>query len=121
MMSRDRRYMLEIDHIWRGTLIPEVAGVKYGCPCCRCLTLHSRGTWEICPVCMWEDDGQDDSHADEVWGGPNGALSLSAARRNYAALGASDARHVTSARPPTEDERPEPVVLPLRPRAPRAQ
>jgi len=26
----------------------------------------------ICPVCFWEDDGQDDPKAHKVWGGPNG-------------------------------------------------
>ncbi|MFF1770133.1 CPCC family cysteine-rich protein [Streptomyces sp. NPDC058249] len=31
----------------------------YGCPCCGFLTLDERGSYEICPVCFWEDDGQD--------------------------------------------------------------
>jgi hypothetical protein len=34
-------------------------------------------------LCGWEDDGQDDPHADEVWGGPNYELSLSQARSNF--------------------------------------
>jgi hypothetical protein len=29
--------------------------------------MRRRGGWDICPVCFWEDDGQDDPHADEVW------------------------------------------------------
>lgn len=29
------------------------------CPCCGFLTLDERGTFEICPVCFWEDDGQE--------------------------------------------------------------
>jgi hypothetical protein len=37
----------------------------------------------MCPVCWWEDDGQDDRDADEVRGGPNGVLSLTQARANY--------------------------------------
>jgi hypothetical protein len=37
----------------------------------------------VCPLCWWEDDGQDDPRADEVWGGPNGGLSLTEARRNF--------------------------------------
>jgi hypothetical protein len=45
--------------------------------------LGERGGYEICPLCNWEDDGQDDPHADEVWGGPNGSYSLSQARNNF--------------------------------------
>ncbi|MFS8121813.1 CPCC family cysteine-rich protein, partial [Rhizobium sp. BR 250] len=58
--------------------------VSYRCPCCRCLTLHERAGYEICPVCFWEDDGQDDPYADQVRGGPNADLSLTQARQNYA-------------------------------------
>ncbi|WP_308429048.1 CPCC family cysteine-rich protein [Streptomyces brasiliensis] len=54
------------------------------CPCCHLLTLESRSNWEICEECGWEDDGQDDLNADEVWGGPNGSLSLTDARNEYA-------------------------------------
>lgn len=53
------------------------------CPCCGYPTLSAQAEFEICTLCEWEDDGQDDPHADEVWGGPNGAYSLSAARQNF--------------------------------------
>src|SRR5688572_7067029 len=53
------------------------------CPCCGYVTLHERSGYEICVLCWCEDDGQDDPHADEVWGGPNGDLSLTQARRNF--------------------------------------
>ncbi|MFF3662871.1 CPCC family cysteine-rich protein [Streptomyces olivochromogenes] len=59
-------------------------GGPYACPCCRFLTLEARCAWEICPEYGWEDDGQDDLNADEVWGGPNGSESLTAARLRYA-------------------------------------
>ena len=62
------------------------------CPCCRSLTLSDPGGFEICPVCGWEDDGQDDSDADVVRGGPNGHLSLTDARRGYAERTAFEAR-----------------------------
>lgn len=53
------------------------------CPCCGFPTLGERGVAEICRLCDWEDDGQDDPHADEIWGGPNGDYSLTEARKNY--------------------------------------
>jgi hypothetical protein len=72
---------------------PSEPGGVFACPCCRCLTLDERGGFEICPVCFWEDDGQDDADAAIVRGGPNGRLSLEQARANYAAFGASSERH----------------------------
>jgi Cysteine-rich CPCC len=53
------------------------------CPCCGYLTLSSRADYEICELCNWEDDGQDDEDADEVWGGPNSDYSLTEARANF--------------------------------------
>jgi hypothetical protein len=76
------------------------------CPCCGYLTLRERGGYAICPVCFWEDDGQDDPHADEVWGGPNGRLSLTAARENYRRIGASEERSLQHVRTPNPSEIP---------------
>jgi hypothetical protein len=59
------------------------------CPCCGSRTLLVRGGFEVCPVCFWEDDGQDDDDADQVRDGPNGDLSLTAARANYRKFGAA--------------------------------
>ena len=67
----------------QGVFKPRIEGVYYECPCCGYLILNGRGKNEICPLCNWEDDGQDDPHADEVWGGPNYYLSLTAARKNF--------------------------------------
>ena len=67
------------------------------CPCCRSFTLTERGAFEICPVCWWEDDGQDDPDADVVRGGPNGSLSLAVARENYRRFGACEQRFVKGA------------------------
>ena len=64
----------------------------YRCPCCRFKTLYGRGQEEICPVCFWHDDGQDEADADQIWGGPNYELSLSQARENFKVLGASSER-----------------------------
>ncbi|MFJ5270807.1 CPCC family cysteine-rich protein [Streptomyces sp. NPDC088358] len=63
-------------------------------------TLEARVEWEICHECGWEDDGQDDLNADEVWGGPNGSDSLTDARLRYAryiaAARAKDSRSVAN-------------------------
>ena len=83
------------------------AGLPLRCPCCGCRTLDDRGRFEICEVCFWEDDGQDNYDADIVRGGPNGLLSLSQARANYLRCGACEESMVGNVRPPRPDERPE--------------
>jgi hypothetical protein len=79
-------------------------GNKYRCPCCNYRTLDERGDDEICPVCFWEDDGQDNHDADIIRGGPNCALSLTQARKNFLQFKAADKRVVSNVRPPRPDE-----------------
>jgi hypothetical protein len=67
-------------------------GVMYCCPCCGFRTVEERGFYEICSVCIWEDDGKDDPDADFVRCGPNGLLSLTQARMNYKEFGACNRR-----------------------------
>jgi len=74
------------------------------CPCCKFLTITRRGDYDVCPVCFWEDDGQDDNNAGEVWGGPNYELSLTQARANYREYGCCGPRWTDKVRPPTKDE-----------------
>jgi hypothetical protein len=58
-------------------------GLKlFTCPGCGYPTLTERGSYDICDVCNWEDDNQEDNEADKVWGGPNGNLSLTENRIN---------------------------------------
>jgi hypothetical protein len=80
-------------------------GARFACPCCRFLTLRERGGYEICPVCFWEDDGQDDHDAARVRGGPNGILSLAQARLNFGIFGACEERHRKNVRLPKRAER----------------
>ncbi|MBR2686713.1 MAG: hypothetical protein IKE42_02580 [Aquamicrobium sp.] len=75
------------------------------CPCCGFRTLGERGAFEICPVCFWQDDGQDESDLESVRGGPNGELSLLQARLNFTAFGACAKRLVPHVRRPLDDER----------------
>lgn len=80
---------------------------NYPCDCCGYFTLsEGRGnTFEICPVCWWEDDGvqQDDP---TYWGGAN-VLNQIDARINFAKYGAMEERFVVNARPPMETELPD--------------
>jgi len=46
--------------------------------------LNKNGGFEICAICWWEDDGQNDQDADRVRGGPNSNYSLTNARKNFA-------------------------------------
>jgi len=58
-------------------------GCPLSCPCCGHPTLLERGAEERCAECGWYDDGQDDHDSGVVRGGPNGCLSLDAARLRY--------------------------------------
>ncbi|WP_407673532.1 CPCC family cysteine-rich protein [Novosphingobium clariflavum] len=89
---------------FRNVIEPCTEGRAFRCPCCRFATLSERGGYEICPVCFWEDDGQDDHDAELVRGGPNGSLSLLQARVNFADCGACDVRHRKNVRPPADAE-----------------
>jgi hypothetical protein len=77
----------------------------YACPCCRNITLPERGGYDICVVCGWEDDGQDDHDADVVRGGPNGSHSLTAYRQWFAEYVAEQFRQGTE-RDVEPDEQP---------------
>lgn len=65
-----------------------VRGGRYQCPCCDFFTLSSRGGYEVCPVCYWEDDGQDMDRLDVV-SGPN-HITLRQGRANFERIGACD-------------------------------
>ncbi len=92
----------------------EESSSKFRCPCCQCLTLDERSGYDICPVCFWEDDGQNDHDANEVRGGPNGALSLAHARIHYHRSGACEERFIDKVRPPRSKELPMPRNEPSR-------
>ena len=80
------------------------AGVLYRCPCVVYKTLESPGAMKLCPVCWWEDDGQEDVDAGEVRLTVNGQLSLQQARNNYTAIGASHPRFLPFVRKPQAAE-----------------
>jgi Cysteine-rich CPCC len=67
------------------------------CPYCGHATLTERGAYEICGECGWEDDGQHGHDSEMVRGGPNGPVSLDAARAAYERRGRTRGMH----RPPS--------------------
>jgi rubredoxin len=79
---------------------------RFPCPCCGYLTLEREppGTFDLCPVCDWEDDPI--QFADPTCEGGANQESLNAARENFRRLGASSANAVANVRPPTDAERP---------------
>jgi len=90
--------------VWRGweETVPE----RFACPCCGYLTLTEGppGSWEICPVCLWQDDPEGCARSDRPHG-PN-PMSLKAARSNFRLFGACEARLRKYARRPLPEERP---------------
>jgi hypothetical protein len=67
------------------------------CPCCDYFSLSSRGEYEICEVCFWEDDGMDLGGLDQC-SGPN-HITLRDARENFRRIGACDERAVAHVLP----------------------
>ena len=78
----------------------------FKCPCCQYLTLSEEppGTFEICPVCRWEDDNVQYNDPDSE-GGAN-SVSLKKARENYLTFGAKTELAKSRARKPLPDELP---------------
>jgi hypothetical protein len=80
---------------------------EYTCPCCGFKTLDEPpGTYDICPICFWEDD-QVQSDDPDYSGGAN-RLSLSEAQKNYARFGAFEKGALDIVRRPTERDRRDP-------------
>lgn len=65
-----------------GPIEPTVA-----CPCCGFFSLEARNALEICPVCLWEDTGDDS----ELHSGPN-HMTLREGRANFVRHGVCEPR-----------------------------
>lgn len=81
-------------------------GYRRACPCCGYRTLGDPrpGSYEICPVCFWEDD-LTQFESPELSGGAN-RVSLVQARRNFIEFGACDRSSVPHVRLPLPTEKP---------------
>jgi hypothetical protein len=79
---------------------------RYPCPCCGFVTLTHEppGSYDICPVCYWEDDPV--QFNDPAYEGGANRVNLEQARTNFSAFGASEEVFLQHVRRPTENERP---------------
>src|SRR5215831_11449765 len=80
------------------------APTRFRCPCCGYRTLGAPDILALCPVCWWEDDGQEDVDAADVRNTVNGELSLAEARLHYSECGASHPRFLPYVRKPEVSE-----------------
>jgi hypothetical protein len=78
--------------------------MAFPCPCCGHFTLPDPppGTFDICPVCTWEDD-HIQFNIPSLADGAN-AVSLSDARRNFKEFGAKSREFIDRARIPKPEE-----------------
>jgi hypothetical protein len=74
------------------------------CACCGFLTIFECDSFEICPVCFWEDDNVQFRDID-FEGGAN-KENLRKARENFKNFGASSREFLKFVRPPLQDETP---------------
>ena len=77
---------------------------KYKCPCCEYFTLDENppGTYDICPVCFWEDDPVQFRDHDYL-GGAN-MISLNQAKANFKQISAIDKEFLNCTRKPFKSE-----------------
>ena len=82
------------------------------CPCCGYRTLgEAYGSYEICPICFWEDDPVQLANP-ALRGGAN-KVSLHEAQQSYLAIGVSEARFASFVRQANEADHQDPDWGPL--------
>lgn len=74
----------------------------FPCVCCGYITVDEPGSYDICPVCNWEDDISQLRYP-TIGGGAN-PNSLVDAQLDFAATGSSHPRRAGRGRPPAPDE-----------------
>ena len=77
--------------------------MAHPCPCCGHLTFNQpHGSYDLCPVCFWEDDAYQLRYP-ELLGRANG-ITLVEAQQYYRELGACAPDFVNKVRPATDAE-----------------
>ncbi|WP_124726562.1 CPCC family cysteine-rich protein [Staphylospora marina] len=81
--------------------------MAFPCPCCGFLTYEEEpdGTFDICPVCFWEDDPV--QNRDPCFAEGANTVSLNQARENFRLHGAIELRFVRCMRKPLLHEIPD--------------
>ncbi len=76
----------------------------YQCSCCGYFTLQEKpiGSYEICPVCFWEQCDLQEIDPDYV-GGPN-TISLNQAKENFRLFGACEQQFRSMVAKPTDED-----------------
>ena len=93
-------------------LLAAVPAHRFTCPCCGHIVFDEPpGSYEICPVCFWEDDEVQLRHPN-MGGGAN-KPSLIEAQANYRTMGAIEARFVQHVREPQPDQQRGPQWRPF--------
>lgn len=84
----------------------------YTCPCCGHMAFDAfPGSYEICPICCWEDDALQLYFPNSDGGANN--VSLIEAQVNYFQSGACEHRLRDKARLPDENDIKDPTWFPL--------
>lgn len=78
---------------------------RFACPCCGYETLDEEppGTYDICEICFWEDDGV--QYKDPDYRGGANHVSLREAQRNFIEYGACEESCLKHVRKPTESDK----------------
>ena len=86
---------------------------NHPCPCCGHLVFgEPPGSYEVCPICFWEDDPV--QAADPWYAGGANTPNLADAQRNYAEFGAIEQRFTKNVRAATDQDVLDPNWRPLR-------
>jgi hypothetical protein len=88
-----------------------MADARFTCPCCGHRTLHQPpGSYDLCKVCFWEDDGV--QLLDPAYRGGANASSLMECQANYQRFGACEERFIGNVRAPAAEEVQDPLWRP---------
>jgi hypothetical protein len=90
-------------------------GPRFPCPCCGHLVFDGPpGSYQICPICWWEDDALQLEFATTLGGGANRPTLLEA-QRSFLEIGACEASALGHVRTVSPADRRDPTWRPIDP------